>query len=242
MNQSGPAIHDLSLSFNGLEIFRDFSIEFSRQKITCILGPSGCGKTTLLNVIAGLLKPDVGRISGVEEKAISCIFQEDRLLPWRTAVENIRFVLKNRLSHSEQEETIARYLQMVGLEGFGSYYPNQLSGGMRQRVSIARAFSFPSDFILMDEPFKGLDIATKASLMQSIKTLWINDKRTAVYVTHDLDEALYFGHRIVVFSQRPVRILGEFVQTEDEWSDQGAASRLQRAIRTLFDSGDQNPV
>jgi NitT/TauT family transport system ATP-binding protein len=238
MSAQGLSISGLYVSFNGLEVFRDFSMEFSPQKITCILGPSGCGKTTLLNVLAGLLKPDAGAIAGLQEKAISCIFQEDRLMPWKTASENIRFVLKNRMVRNEQEEQIGRYLHMVGLDGFAGYYPSQLSGGMRQRVSIARAFSFPSDCILMDEPFKGLDIATKGALMQSINALWEHDKRTAVYVTHDLEEALYFGHRIVVFSQRPVQVLGEFGQTEEDRASRKNSRELHHAIKALFKAWD----
>jgi len=200
-------IKNLYKTFGGVSLYRDFSLEFSEGTITCILGPSGCGKTTLLNIIGKLLGPDGGDLIGFDGKAVSYIFQDPRLLPWKTVEENIRFVLRKNLSEKEQQRKVNQLISLVELNGFAGYYPSKLSGGMRQRVSIARAFAFPSDIILMDEPLKGLDIKLKLNLIRTISMVWQADKRTVIFVTHDVDEALLLGNEIVVLSQAPVKIL-----------------------------------
>lgn len=199
-------IKKLTKAYGELVIFEDFSIALEDKKITGLLGPSGCGKTTLLNIIAGLEAYNGGSIEGLEGKTFSYIFQEDRLLPWSTVKENIRFVLETRYNTEETEKITNQYLDMVGLKEYAHYYPRQLSGGMKQRVAIARAFAYPADILLMDEPFKGLDLELKTVLIQSFLKLWNQDKRTVVFVTHDLDEAMSFAHYIYILEGRPLKI------------------------------------
>lgn len=199
-------IKNLDKAFDDLLVLEGFNMKLEDQKITGILGPSGCGKTTLLNLIAGLLDQDGGEIEGLKGKTFSYIFQEDRLLPWSTVEDNIRFVLENSYQGDEIERIINDYLEMVGLEDYAHYYPSQLSGGMKQRVAIARAFAYPADILLMDEPFKGLDLELKTGLIQAFLRLWEKDKRTVAFVTHDLEEAMSLAHYLYILEGRPLKI------------------------------------
>ena len=198
-------IEHIDKSFGDLQIFKDFSMEFEKGKITCILGPSGCGKTTLLNMICGIIPPDSGVISGFQGLRFSYIFQEPRLLPWKTVRGNIEFVLdsaetetnRHRLSAAEKRQIADELMRKVELLQFADYYPSQLSGGMKQRVSIARSFAIPSDVILMDEPTSGLDSELKQNMISWFKHIWESDRRTVIYVTHDEDEARILGSSII---------------------------------------------
>ncbi len=210
------AIKKLNKSFQDNTLFKDFNIEIEENTISCILGPSGCGKTTLLNMISDSTKIDSGKFIGFHDKIISYIFQEPRLLPWKTVKENIAFVLQNKLSNDEIETITSKYIQLVELNDFANYFPSKLSGGMKQRVAIARAFAYSSDLILMDEPLKALDLKLKLNLMKSFRRLWQTDKRTVIFVTHDIDEALLLGNDIFVFSKSPVNIKEKFsINTKD---------------------------
>lgn len=200
-------ISNISKKYHESPLFEDFSVDVDEGRITCILGPSGCGKTTLLNMIGGIVPPDEGSLNGFEGKRISYIFQDPRLLPWKTVRENIEFVLDKELSASKKLEISDHFIRLVELEGFENYYPSKLSGGMRQRVSIARAFAYPSDVILMDEPLKGLDVKLKLNLIRTFTRIWESDKRTVIFVTHDVEEALLLGNEIIVFSSAPVQII-----------------------------------
>jgi len=206
------AIENVTKKYNDLVIYKNFSLELQDGKISCILGPSGCGKTTLLNIIGGITIPESGNIRMQDNSVYSYIFQEPRLLPWKTVQGNIRFVLRN-IKMDNKEDYIRRNLRMVGLEKFRNYFPGQLSGGMKQRVSIARAFIYPSNIILMDEPLKTLDPKLKWNLMNTFLKVWQRDKRTVVFVTHDVDEALILGEDIFVFSKAPVEIKKKFKNT-----------------------------
>ena len=199
-------IKGLYKSFGELQVFSDFSIGFPEGTISCILGPSGCGKTTLLNIIGHLSEPDQGVITGIGDRVISYIFQDPRLLPWKTVKENIEFALPATIPGEERAKLAGRFIRLVELDGFAGYYPSRLSGGMRQRVSIARAFACPSGIILMDEPLKGLDVKLKHNLVRTFSRIWQADKRTVIFVTHDVDEALLLGSEIIVLSEPPVRI------------------------------------
>lgn len=199
-------IEGLYKDFNEISLYRDFCINFPEGTITCILGPSGCGKTTLLNLIGNIIKPDRGTLIGFDKKIISYIFQDPRLLPWKTVKGNIEFTLSKDLPSEEREQLAKRFIRLVELEGFENYYPAKLSGGMRQRVSIARAFAYPSDIILMDEPLKGLDIKLKLNLIRTFAKIWKADKRTVIFVTHDVDESLLLGSEIFVLTKAPVTI------------------------------------
>ncbi len=202
------SLRDIDVTFGDLPVLQHLTMEMDEHQLICILGPSGAGKTTLLNLISGSLQPDRGHIQGFEGKSVSFLFQETRLLRWKTVEDNIDFVLKDHLSKMERVEIINRYIEMVGLKEFRRYYPDQLSGGMKQRVAIARAFAFPSDILLMDEPFKGLDLQLKNSLMQAFINVWLTDKRSVFFVTHDLDEALLLGEKIFVLTPSPSKVKG----------------------------------
>ncbi|HPT20663.1 MAG TPA: ATP-binding cassette domain-containing protein [Bacteroidales bacterium] len=199
-------IKGLYKKFDEVSLYSDFNIGFPEGTITCILGPSGCGKTTLLNIIGNIIKPDKGELLGFEGKAISYIFQDPRLLPWKTVKGNIGFVMSKDIPAAERQKKVNQFIHLVELDDFTGYYPSKLSGGMRQRVSIARAFAYPSDIILMDEPLKGLDIKLKLNLIKTFSQIWQTDKRTVIFVTHDVDEALLLGDDIIVLSQAPVKI------------------------------------
>ncbi len=203
-------IQNLSKEFNGATLYNDFSIDIKEGTITCILGPSGCGKTTLLNMISGTLKPDQGTFTGFDGKVQSYIFQEPRLLPWKTVEQNLAFVLNHIEDTETKEKLIKQFLRLVELDKYSHYYPSQLSGGMKQRVAIARVFAYPSDIILMDEPLKTLDFKLKQTLMKAFGKLWQLDKRTVLFVTHDVEEALTLGNDIYLFSKQPVTIKQKF--------------------------------
>jgi len=200
-------IKALYKKYDTISLFSDFNISFQEGTITCILGPSGCGKTTLLNIIGDIIKPDSGQLTGFREKTASYIFQDPRLLPWKTVEENIGFVLSKDMPAEERKKITGQLIKLMELENFALYYPSKLSGGMRQRVSIARAFAYPSDIILMDEPLKGLDIKLKLNLIRIFSQMWLTDKRTVIFVTHDVDEALLLGNDIIVLSRPPVKII-----------------------------------
>lgn len=193
------AIRNLKKGYNTqIPIFENFNLIIEENKITCILGPSGIGKTTLLNVISGITDADSGDLSDFKNRNFSYIFQEPRLLRWKTVYDNINFVLKDLYPKKEAGQITNKYIDMVGLTKFRDYYPNNISGGMIQRVSIARAFAYPSEILIMDEPFKSLDMKLKKNLINSFINLWEIDHRTIIFVTHDMEEAAYIGNNIFI--------------------------------------------
>ena len=210
------SIRNLNKSYENEEIFKNFNIDFYDEKINCIIGKSGCGKSTLLNIIAGLTEIQSGEISGVSLSDISYVFQEDRLIEWLTVKENLELALKKYFDNSVIDEKIDEILKLVGIYDIKNKYPNALSGGMRQRVNIARAFGKPSKVILMDEPFKSLDYKLKYTIIDEFKNLINKEKRMVILVTHDLDEAIYFRGNIIVFSNKPVEIAGIFNEDLDK--------------------------
>lgn len=200
-----------------LTVFSDLSLNVKDREILGILGPSGCGKTTLLHLLAGMESPSSGEIHGIPHShvtgslSISYLFQEPRLLPWMSVEENIDLVLRNHYpDRRERAERIRRFIDLVGLSGFSEFRPAELSGGMRQRAAVARAFAYPSQLILMDEPFQSLDADLKYQLIASYRDIWLTEPRTTVLVTHDIQEALLLADRIIVFSQRPARMEESF--------------------------------
>ncbi len=199
-------INNLQKIYNNKVVFQGLSISIPLNRVTCILGPSGCGKTTLLNLISGIEKADSGELDDFQNHTFSYVFQDSRLLPWKSIQENLEFVLKNKYVSSERTELIHKYLDMVGLGDFKNYYPERLSGGMRQRAAIARAFVYPSDILVMDEPFKGLDIKIKKYIMKKFLELWYEDQRTVIFVTHDIEECLMVADKILVLSHPPAKI------------------------------------
>lgn len=200
-------LSNIDKQFGNQQIFSDFSISFEEGRITCILGRSGCGKTTLLNIIGGLTAPDSGKLSGFDDRRFSYVFQETRLLPWKTVEGNIDFVLDHNVPEQKRKSHINNLLHMVKMADDAHLYPSQLSGGMSQRVSIARAFAVQSDIILMDEPFAGLDVSLKKTFIERFIEIWKSDRRTVICVTHDIDEALMLGSRVIVLGDKPVQTL-----------------------------------
>ena len=198
------SIRNLNKSYENEEIFKNFNLDFYDEKVNCIIGNSGCGKSTLLNIIAGLTEIQNGEISGVSLSDISYVFQEDRLIEWLTVKENLELALKKYFDNSILDGKIDEILKLVGIYDIKNKYPSALSGGMKQRVNIARAFGKPSKLILMDEPFKSLDYKLKYTIIDEFKNLLNKEKRMVILVTHDLDEAIYFQGNIIVFGNKPV--------------------------------------
>ncbi|MBP1744875.1 MAG: transporter related protein [Firmicutes bacterium] len=189
-------VRNLNKSFGDNRVLENLNISFEKNKITVVTGPSGCGKTTLLNIISGIEKPDSGEVI-LKDHSISYIFQEDRLLPDLTVYRNIEFVLKSTMTPQESKPIIEKYLGLVKLASAGDKYPDQLSGGMKRRVAVARAFAYRSDLLIMDEPFKGLDDKLKMEIMEEFLRIYRLDKRTVILVTHDMDEARFLGDTII---------------------------------------------
>jgi NitT/TauT family transport system ATP-binding protein len=189
-------VRNLNKSFGSNRVLANLNLNFEKDKITVITGPSGCGKTTLLNIISGIEKPDSGEVI-MKDHSISFIFQEDRLIPDLTVYRNIEFVLKSTMTEQESKPIIEKYLDLVKLTGARDKYPNQLSGGMKRRVAIARAFAYRSDLLIMDEPFKGLDDKLKKEIIDEFLRIYNQDKRTVILVTHDMDEAVFLGDAIM---------------------------------------------
>lgn len=198
---------DVCKSYADLKVLDNISIDFPENKVTCILGPSGCGKSTLLNIIGGILDEDLGQVIGFKDASISFVFQEDRLIKWKSVKDNLRFVLKGKMDKKAIEETIDSYLKSVNLLEYKNYYPNSLSGGMKQRISILRAFIYPSQVLIMDEPFKSLDVNNKRIVIDFFKKLQSVEKRTCIIVTHDIGEAMELADRIVILSDKPSRVV-----------------------------------
>ncbi|HLQ38800.1 MAG TPA: ABC transporter ATP-binding protein [Planctomycetota bacterium] len=220
MTQSGsPAVQvrGLWMSFPGkpaaapVLVLEDIDLEVRRGEFVCIVGPSGCGKSTLLNLIAGFESPTRGEIRvegqpvhGPDPRRIF-VFQENGVFPWLTVRENIGFGL-GRKSRAERQQTVARYVEMVGLTGFEKAYPRELSGGMKQRVEIARALAAGPDVIYMDEPFGALDFLTRLKMRADLIRIWQEEQKTVLFVTHDIEEAVQLADRVIVMSQRPATV------------------------------------
>lgn len=199
---------------NGVEnqVIDDISFEVYKNEFLVLLGPGRCGKTVLLNIIADLIKPNSGEIEFQNKEKgfqanIGFVYQRSSLLPWKTVMGNVEFTMKVQgVSKKERREVSQHYIDMVGLEGFEKSYPFELSGGMQQRVGIARAYSTKPEILLMDEPFGQLDAQTRYSMQQEIIKIYEQDKRTIVFVTNNIEEALYLGDRIVLLSSFPSKV------------------------------------
>ncbi len=228
------SVKNIVKSYGPLKVLDNINIDFIENKTTCILGPSGCGKTTLLNIIAGIIEKDSGEVLGIQNEDISFVFQEDRLIEWKNIKDNMAFVLKNKMNKSEMESTIDRFLNLVNLKEYKYYYPRNLSGGMRQRISILRAFAYPSKMLIMDEPFKSLDINNKKIVMEFFRELKTLENRTCIIVTHDIDEALDLGDRIIILSEKPSRVKkvieNTYMETGNEEDKRGLKLQIESAL------------
>jgi ABC-type nitrate/sulfonate/bicarbonate transport system ATPase subunit len=200
----------------GLVALYDISLRIRKNEFVSLLGPSGCGKTTLIRIIAGLLTADQGEVL-VDSKVVTApgrdrcmVFQQFGLLPWRTVVNNVEFGLEiDGVPKEQRREAAKKYLELVGLKGFEDYYPHQISGGMQQRVGIARALSKKPEILLMDEPFGAVDAQTREQLQEELLKIWAHTEATVVFVTHSIDEAIYLSDRVIVMQARPGRIKEE---------------------------------
>ncbi|MFT6677204.1 MAG: NitT/TauT family transport system ATP-binding protein [Sulfitobacter sp.] len=206
-------LNNISHQYGSTEVLRDISLDIPSGQIVCLVGPSGCGKSTLLRILGGLERPSAGQVLQLGDAPPDClnpltyIFQDFALLPWRTVRGNVALVLEDHpLSAAQRQEIIADVLARTKLSEFAGALPKQLSGGMKQRVAIARALAVRPAVMLMDEPLSALDSQTRELLMDDLVTLWTRQPFTAVYVTHNLAEAVRLGHKIVVLSRRPGEI------------------------------------
>ena len=202
----------------GLIALYNISLAIRKNEFVSLLGPSGCGKTTLIRIIAGLLTADRGEVL-VNSQLVNSpgrdrcmVFQQFGLLPWRTVVSNVEFGLEiDGVAREERRALAEQYLELVGLKGFENYYPHQISGGMQQRVGIARALSKKPEILLMDEPFGAVDAQTREQLQEELLKIWAQTETTVVFVTHSIDEAIYLSDRVVVMQARPGRIKEEVI-------------------------------
>ena len=197
---------NVSKSYNGVSVFENLNAGFHEGQVSCILGASGVGKTTLIRLLSGLIKPDSGNVSLPFGAKPSYVFQEPRLLPWYTVYNNLDFVLRDIYTKEHRREIIGRYLKLVGLEDYENAPLTALSGGMIQRVSLCRAFIYPSDILCLDEPFVGLDIKLKEELAEAFAKIYEDDGRTVFFVTHSVDEAKNLADTIYILAGRPAQI------------------------------------
>lgn len=199
------------------DAIEDVSLSVRENEFLVLLGPGQCGKTVLLNIIAGLARATSGTITldgkpiaGTDPR-IAFVFQRTGLYEWKTAMENTELGLKYKgVPKEERRKTAQKYLDLVGLHGFENSYPKQLSGGMKQRVGIARAYTANPSILLMDEPFGALDAQTRYSMQEEILKIWSQERRTVLFVTNNIEEAVYLGDRIIQFTERPARVKREY--------------------------------
>ncbi len=217
MNAPAISLRNVSVTFPGKRageeicVLDDVSADVSKGEFVCLVGPSGCGKSTLLNIVGGFIRATAGGVlvegepvSGPDRRRIF-VFQENGVFPWLNVRENIAFGVRDHRD-AERKEIVAHYTAMVGLTGFEAAYPRELSGGMRQRVEIARALAANPDIIYMDEPFGALDFLTRMKMRADLVRIWQAEKKTILFVTHDIEEAVQLADRVLVMSPRPATI------------------------------------
>jgi NitT/TauT family transport system ATP-binding protein len=197
-------LETVSRSFGAVEVLRGLSLGIRRGEFVAVVGPSGCGKTTLLNLLSGYDQPSSGVI--LRNGRVRMVYQQDGLFPWQTVSENISLGLRHLSEDGERGRQIGDMLRLIGLEGFRDHYPHQLSGGMRQRVELARALTGESDILLLDEPFSSLDYLTRLRMRQELARLLQERPRTVMLVTHDIEEAAQLADRVIVLTERPAQI------------------------------------
>jgi ABC-type nitrate/sulfonate/bicarbonate transport system ATPase subunit len=215
-NEAVKVRAEITHRYGDLLVHDGLRLAIRENEFLCICGPSGCGKTTLLDIFAGIVKPSAGEVLIDGEQAdpkrhnISFVFQEASTLPWLDVRDNIATGLRiKKRPKAEIERKVDDIIGVVGLRGFETYYPHQLSGGMKQRVSIARAFATDADLVLMDEPFVSLDQPTREKMQREVLSIWEHRRRTIVFVTHNLEEAVFLGDRVIMLSTKPARIVAD---------------------------------
>ena len=234
---------DISHRYGALKVHEGLRFGVQENEFLCIAGPSGCGKTTLLDILCGLLAPSEGQVlidggrADPKRHNISFVFQEPSTLPWLTVWDNIAMGLRIKgRTEAEIKATVAEIILTVNLTGYERYYPHQISGGMKQRVAIARAFATEADLVLMDEPFVSLDQPTRERMQQEVLDIWQHHKRTIIFVTHNLEEAVFLGDRVIILSAKPARIVADIAiglpRPRDPLSTEFTALRA-RCVRLL---------
>jgi NitT/TauT family transport system ATP-binding protein len=215
----GISVEHVGLTYSGLaasvKALENINLKVEPMEFVSVIGPSGCGKTTLMNIIAGFLEPTQGRVL-IDDEIVKgpgpdrcVVFQQYAVFPWLTVRENVEFGLKLRANYKSPEERRAiadHFIDLVGLNEFAAAYPKELSGGMKQRVAIARAYAVNPQVLLMDEPFGALDAQTRQFMQESLLEIWQKEKKTVVFITHGVEEAIFLSSRIVVMATRPGRI------------------------------------
>jgi NitT/TauT family transport system ATP-binding protein len=238
--------HTFSGDRGHVEALVDVTLTVDAHEFVCVVGPSGCGKSTLLRIIAGLEPPSVGRVvfHGAEaERGVrgGLVVQEHGTFPWLSALDNVAFGLElEGMPRDKRRARAMEFLQRVGLGAFAKHYPHELSVGMRQRLGIGRAMVVDAPLLLMDEPFAALDALTRHKMQEELLGIWAADRRTVVFVTHDIDEAVLLADRVVVMSDRPGRVLADipipFARPRDPGRDSFEARRIIGDIWRLLDS------
>lgn len=229
-----------------VEALVDVTLAVDAHEFVCVVGPSGCGKSTLLRIIAGLQRPTLGHVQFHEAAAerrirAGLVVQEHGTFPWLTAVDNVAFGLAlEGVPPKERRARAMEYLERVGLAGFARHYPHELSVGMRQRLGIGRAMVVDAPLLLMDEPFAALDALTRHKMQEELLGIWAADRRTVVFVTHDIDEAVLLADRVLVMSERPGRILADipipFARPRDLTRDYLQARSITQDVWRLLDT------
>ena len=201
----------VAMRFGTSDVLRDITLSVDEGEFVCILGPSGCGKSTLLNIAGGFMRPTSGEVtidgvavSGPDPRRIF-VFQERGVFPWLTVEQNVAFGLF-RLTEAEKRDRIERYIHLVGLRGSEQAYPRELSGGMKQRLEVARALAVHPDVLFLDEPFGALDSITRLQMRRELLRIWQAERKTILFVTHDIEESVQLADRVVIMAQRPGRI------------------------------------
>lgn len=234
------SLKDVSMDFKQGRTFfhalHEINLDVEQDNFICLLGSSGCGKTSLLNIMAGYIRPTAGSVTFEGEQFtkatpdVGVVFQQANLFPWLSVYKNVEFGLKEKkIPAGERKDIVEHYLEMVGLENAADKLPHQLSGGMKQRATIARTLAPDPKFVLFDEPFSALDALTREKMQEHVKHLWKQSHKSFLFITHDVDEALLLGQRLVVMQANPGRIISDYVNPLRENID-FAAGHLNQSM------------